>query len=321
MALDLEFLLALSEAPAVATACGPVLSIVRSWLGDQAVLHLCPDSHALVLRPAARLDQVETLLVAHMDEVGGVVLGEANGGGYYVQHWGCSADRFATASLQGMDYLARTSAEAFPVDAAPTPDGSAGSFLLHGAGIRPFRTVWTFQGKASISGDFVMGKALDPRATLFAVLAAFAEMGDPVVAVLMVMAEECAMDVAQKAVRLLQRQAPGLRRIVNADVPDVTNLIGGRLDRPAIRIFEGRNMVDPSFGIRLAENITDVDFQLTASLTGSQTPLFRPLAPTVSVALPGEGVHTPQTRMSLTGIQRCVDLLCRIATAGVSDDE
>jgi len=317
MVLDRDFLLALSNVPSVATACGPTVTLVRQWLGHRGVVVTCPDSHALVLRPGSSLGDVEVVLVAHMDEIGGVVLGPAEDGGFKTRSWGCPPERFAASPLQAMDYLAEDGSEAFTVEAGLAVEETGLGVVLKGEGIRPFRTAWTFSGNASVEGDRVEGKALDPRATLLAVLSAFVEMADPKVGVLMVMAEECAMDMARKAVTVLQREARHLRLIVNADVPDVANLLDGSPDMPAIRIYEGRAMIDPTCGMRMADILSDCTFHLTASRTGSQTALFSPLAPTISVALPGEGVHTAHTRMSLTGIRRCVDLLCGIVSASM----
>ncbi len=128
---------------------------------------------------------------------------------------------------------------------------------------------------------------------------------------MLVMAEECAMDVARKGVAFLQRHAPNLQLIANADVPWINNLGEGRLDLPAIRVFEGRNFIDPSFGIRVAETLQrqGVELHLSAAKSGSQTLLFTPLAPTLSIALPSEGVHLPRVQMSLQGTERCVALL------------
>jgi putative aminopeptidase FrvX len=136
------------------------------------------------------------------------------------------------------------------------------------------------------------------------------------------MAEECAMDVARKAVTFLQRRAPALRLIVNADVPWIENLSEGQLDLPAIRIFEGRNFIDPSFGIRVAEvmEARGVAFHLSAARSGSQTLLFSPLAPTLSIALPSEGIHLPRYRMSLTGAERCAALLTAIGESALHGD-
>ena len=119
------------------------------------------------------------------------------------------------------------------------------------------------------------------------------------------------MDVARKGVTFLQRHAPNLQLIVNADVPGIQNIGEGRLDLPAIRVFEGRNFIDPAFGIRVTDILQaqGVELHLSAARSGSQTLLFTPLAPTLSIALPSMGVHLPRYTMSLQGTERCVTLL------------
>jgi putative aminopeptidase FrvX len=315
--LDWQFLQRLSDTPSVATACRPIVTEVRRWLGPRAHTELCPDSYLLVTPPAARLGDIRVLFVAHMDEIGGIALGPYGGGAYHTRHWGCNQERYAGAALQAMDYLAEDVAGAFPIEAALVGDEEEPSLIVRGGGIRPYRTAWTFRETARVDGDVIEGKALDPRATLFAVLTAMLEADDPAVGVLLVMAEECAMDMARKAVALLQREAHSLKLIINADVPDRANLWDADLEAPAIRIVEGRNLVDPEIGIRMAERMVQdgVVCHLTAARSGSQTPLFSPLAPTVSVALPGDGIHTARSRMRLKGIERCVHLLCALARA------
>lgn len=317
--MDPSLLIALSEAPGIATACGPILRLIREELGNRSVVRFQPDSHAMVTLPDARLEELQVLLIAHLDEIGGVTLGGLPDGRFRTLSWGCEASQFCGTALQAMDYLAERDEEAFPVEAELLPGET---LALRGASLRPFRTVWTFAERASVKGDMVEGKALDPRATVFAVLRAFQAIRDRRVGALFVLAEECAMDLARKAVAMLARRATSLRLIVNADVPDLINLEDGRLDTPAIRIFEGRSMVDPWHGIVLAERLSarGVRFHLTRSRTGSQTALFRPLAPAVSVALPAEGTHTRRARMSLTGIARCIELLGRLAELGLSEE-
>jgi hypothetical protein len=135
------------------------------------------------------------------------------------------------------------------------------------------------------------------------------------------MAEECAMDVARKAVTFLGRHAPNLELIANADVPGLRNLGEARLDLPAIRVYEGRNFIDPAFGIRVADVLQakGVAFHLSAARSGSQTILFTPLAPTLSIALPSDGVHLPRVQMSLAGTERCVALLRAIGEGALDD--
>ena len=130
------------------------------------------------------------------------------------------------------------------------------------------------------------------------------------------------MDVARKGVAFLQRNAPDLQLIANADVPGINNLGEGRLDLPAIRIFEGRNFIDPSFGIRVADVMErkGVEFHLSAARSGSQTLLFTPLAPTLSIAVPSDGIHLPRYKMSVIGTQRCVTLLQSIGESALNGD-
>ena len=138
---------------------------------------------------------------------------------------------------------------------------------------------------------------------------------------MIVMAEECAMDVCRKGVFYLQHNAPNLKLIANADVPWLENLSESRLDTPAIRIFEGRNFIDPAFGIRTADRLIQnkgLHFHLTSSRSGSQTVYFTPLAPTLSIALPSDGIHLPRYRMSITGVERCMNLLMAIAEDALS---
>lgn len=128
------------------------------------------------------------------------------------------------------------------------------------------------------------------------------------------------MDVARKAVTYLQRHAPQLQLIVNADVPERHNLGEAQLDLPAIRIFEGREFIDPSFGIRVSDHLKarGVPFHLSSARSGSQTRLFTPLCPTLSIALPSDGIHQARYRMSLRGAERCTALLKAIGEASLN---
>ncbi|MDE2126951.1 MAG: hypothetical protein KGJ62_10205 [Armatimonadetes bacterium] len=317
-ALDTCFLKALSEAPSVGTACAPVMRLLRTFFGEGWEAEFVSDGFCLFHCGAP--EAIHTLYVSHVDEVGGCVYGPAggeDGGGWTTRHWGNTAQVFADARLQAMDYLAESGDAAFDVSARAVTTPSSGDvdlgqkLVLDGEAIRPYRTVFTFRQDAEIDGDLLSGKALDPRVTAYAAAEAARTHSVPGVAALFVMAEECAMEVARKAVVWLQRRAPNLRLIVNADVPSIGALGEGRLDTPAIRIFEGRNFIDPTVGIRMAERLErlGLTLHLTSSRSGSQTVLFTPLAHTLSIALPSDGVHLPVVRMSLTGISRLVELL------------
>ena len=330
--LDKDFLKQLTEMPSVGTACGPVLNLLAKRFGDDYDRVEESDGFCLFHKAGAEIDEITTVFVAHVDEIGGCVYGPRAGGGYHTRYWGNRPGIFAYAELQGFDYLTQDGAGTFPVQGkivtveGPTqlvmPGNSGRAYeivsyaeekrlALYGAGIRPYRTAWTFRQETTFQGDTIDGKALDPRVTVYAVGEAVRRLDDPRAAALFVMAEECAMDAAQKAVTFLQRCVPDLALIVNADVPSIDNIGEGRLDMPAIRIFEGRNFIDPAFGIRTADLLETqkVEFHLSAARSGSQTLLFTPLAPTLSIALPSRGVHLPRVTMSIAGTERCIALL------------
>ena len=322
--IDRSFLKTLTETPSIGTACGPIIAVLTQYFGETFSRVYVSDGFVLFQPENAGPEKLRTVLVAHMDEIGGCVYGEREAsGGFSARYWGTSDPApYINAELQGYDYLAGGNPETFPVTAeAYTEDENSQPRLALRAApglIRPYRTAFTFRQETTFeeSGDSetVTGKAVDPRATVYAVCEAVRRLGDPTVGALIVMAEECAMDIAQKAVVYLQRYAPSLTLVVNADVPSVANLGDARLDLPAIRVFEGHHFIDPAFGIRLAQSLIGqgTAVHLSAARSGSQTRLFSPLAPTISVALPGQDIHTPRGTMSLLGITRCVDLLMRL---------
>lgn len=309
--IDREFLSALTEAPSIGTACGPVVSLLSERM---AGFHKTFVQDGFCLFCLGEPERLRAVLVAHMDEIGGVTYGPLGDGWFATRFWGNSPDTYLNTPLQGFDYLA--DGGAFPVEAKALDEER---LAIRGPGVRGYRTGWTFDERTTYTGDLFEGKALDPRATLYAVVEAVRELGREDVGAMCVMAEECAMDVARKAVTFLGRRAPELALVVNADVPWVENLGEGRLDLPALRIFEGRNFIDPAFGIALSDQLAarGVEFHLSSARSGSQTILFTPLAPTVSVALPSDDVHQPRVRMSLTGLERCQRLLTEIVRAAL----
>jgi putative aminopeptidase FrvX len=311
--IDRQFLSALTEAPSIGTACYPVIKILKGRMHGFACTEV-PDGFAMFQREGARPEEIRAVLVAHMDEIGGIAYGPAEDGWFNARFWGNKPETYRNTPLQGFDYLG---GEPFSIEARQVDEER---LMVRGEGVRPYRTGWTFKETTTYDGDIIEGKALDPRVTLYAVIEAVRTLNRPDVAAICVMAEECAMDVARKAVTFLDRNCPRLNLVVNADVPWIENIGEGRLDLPAIRIFEGRNFIDPTFGIALADRLAaqGVEFHLSSARSGSQTVLFTPLAPTVSVALPSDGVHLPRVRMSLTGLERCQKLLqelvCEVIT-------
>lgn len=320
--IDTAFLKVLTETPSVGTACGPMVNVMTARFGSSYTRTLVPDAFCLFQKAGGQPEQLRVVFVAHLDEIGGCVYGPRAEGGYHTRAWGNDPQIFADATLQAFDWLVEDSSETFPVCGEVFEVDEEERLALFGDGIRPYRTGWTFREETTFTGDIIEGKALDPRVTAYAVAEAVQALDTPQVGALFVMAEECAMEVAAKAVTFLQRNAPNVQLIANADVPGIKNIGEGRLDLPAIRIFEGRNFIDPSFGIRVSDILQaeGVEFHLSAARSGSQTRLFTPLAPTLSIALPSDGVHLPRVKMSLKGTERCVALLHAIgegALAGI----
>ncbi|HZP83799.1 MAG TPA: hypothetical protein VFB21_19315 [Chthonomonadaceae bacterium] len=320
--VDTAFLKRLTEVPSVGTACGPMMNLLAERFGEGYARTSVPDGFCLFQKAGLSPEALRVLFVAHVDEIGGCVYGPRPEGGYNARCWGNHPEIFAGATLQAFDYLAEDASGAFPVRGEVVGVGEEARIVMHGDGIRPYRTGWTFREETTFDGDLIEGKALDPRVTVYAVAEAVRALDTPEVGALFVMAEECAMDVVRKAVTFLQRRAPGLQLIANADVPWIQNIGEGRLDLPAIRIFEGRNFIDPSFGIRVAEKLLaqGVELHLSAARSGSQTIYFTPLAPTLSIALPSDGVHLPRVKMSLRGTERCVTLLKAIGEGALNGD-
>lgn len=327
--MNTAFLKEFTEVPSVGTACGPVLNLLTAHFGDDYARHFVSDGFCYFAKKPGRFGTLappKVVFVAHVDEIGGCVYGPRAEGGFHCRHWGNTPDIFANATLQAFDYLAESTEEAFPVRGEVVAVGDEYRMALFGEGIRPYRTGWTFQEETTFDGDTIEGKALDPRVTAFAVAEAVRELDRPDVGAMFVMAEECAMDVAKKAVVFLERMRyhgdTSLRLIVNADVPWINNIGEGQLDLPAIRIYEGRNFIDPAFGIRASDLMEKkgVAHHLSAARSGSQTLLFTPIAPTLSLALPSDGVHLPRVKMSLTGTERCIALLRALGESALQEE-
>jgi putative aminopeptidase FrvX len=314
--INQEFLKLATEVPSVGTACLPVLNVFAEHLGGGFTCTYVADGFCLFQKHGRDATQLKAVLVSHVDEIGGVTYGKTPEGGFNTRIWGAEASVFQGAELQAYDYLSDGSSSAFPITSSIETVGDEKRLVVYGEQIRPYRTAFTFKTSTEFDGDSMLAKAVDPRVTACCAVEALKRLDSAEVGVVLVMAEECAMDVARKAVSYLAHYSPDLKLIVNSDVPLISSLGEGRLDTPAIRIFEGRNFIDPSFGIKIADRMiaAGMPLHLSASRTGSQTLLFTPLAPTISIALPAEDIHSPKGKISLTGASRCVDLLSAIVS-------
>jgi putative aminopeptidase FrvX len=311
-----DYLKFATETASVGTACLPILNVFAEQLGPGFGCTYVADGFCLFQKHGRDAAQLKAVLVAHVDEIGGVTYGLAPSGGHVARVWGAEPSLYASSQLQAYDYLADGSIAPFPITGVVEEVGGESRLVVYGDNVKPYRTAFTFRTVTEFDDAYIYAKAVDPRITAYAVVEALKRLDSAEVGVVLVMAEECSMDVARKAVSYLSRFSPDLKLIVNADVPLITNLGEAQLDVPAIRIFEGRNFIDPSFGIKVADRLVakGVSFHLSGARSGSQTSLFTPLAPTISVALPGEEIHTPKGKMSLLGISRCIDLITAIVT-------
>src|SRR5205814_10225663 len=118
---------------------------------------------------------------------------------------------------------------------------SLGAFVLRGAALEPWMTYFTFREPAVVEGGDLLAKAIDPRATAWAALQAAITLGAPEVALVCCYAEECSAIAAQKVAHRANRMFPGLRYVVNADVPSPENITGVEVGEVALRHLEGRS--------------------------------------------------------------------------------
>jgi len=303
---------ALAEAPGVATACGPVTTVLRRLLTGWAFREV-PDGFFLATPAGTGLGALRLLYVTHVDEVGGWVLFPDEEGRFGTGLIGNRPEAFAGHALQAFRYDAQDAGETIPCIGEVVGD----RLVLRGVDgegappLQPLRMFWTFREELRVEGDCISGKALDPRVTVYCAVAAARRLARPDAGLLFCYAEECSRGPAEKAAEFCRRSLPALEVVVNADVPGLQNIAGVAPDEAAIRPLEGRGLIDPVFSLSLYERLRErgVEVQLAAAASSSETTTFVPLARAVSVALPSVGVHQARVDMSVRGMHRCIALL------------
>jgi putative aminopeptidase FrvX len=300
---------ALSEAPSVATACRPVTGVLRRLLPGFDFLEV-PDGFLLAYPTGVSLAELKLLYVTHVDEIGGWVLFPEGDGRFGASLIGNRPEAFANTPLQAFRYDAVDGSVTHACEGEVAED----RLLLRGEGLEPVVMLWTFREEFKRVGDRISGKALDPRVTVYCAVAAARRLARRDVGLLFCYAEECSRGPAEKAAEFCRRSLPSLNTVVNADVPGLRNISGVAIDEVAIRPLEGRDLVDPTFSLSLYEQLRvgGVAVKLAVAASRSQTSTFVPLARAVSIALPSLGVHQARVEMSVTGMQRCIDLLVAI---------
>ncbi len=314
MRLDEKALLELCDLVSVATACGPAVGWVErrlsGWQFDRV-----EDGCLLARAPGARDADVRVLYVAHVDEIGGMVLHERPDG-WATRTIGVAPARLAGCALVAMDYLDETGASLRPAEGLVVDD----ELVLRAEGLSPLGAVFTYAERARIEDGWIHGKAIDPRLTAFAVVEAARQLASPAVAAMVVFAEECSMHAAKKGAHLVSRRLPNVELVANADVPGLANLTGCPLDRCALRVAEGGSLIDPHFGLRLHRALTErgLRIALAHARSGSQTPLFIPLAHAISLALPAAEAHVTPTHASLGALRDLIDVLLALPELALS---
>jgi len=304
---DVPALRRLCDLVSVATACGPAVSWAVDRLDGWHATLL--EDGFLFCRPSfGRIEDVRLLYMAHLDEVGGLVLEhQQDGSGFSTLTIGVPSAALAGRALLAMDYDDKTGATVRPCSGVLVD----GDLLLEGLGLRPYRTVFTFDETASLEGDWLCGKALDPRATVFAVVEAARLLARADVALMLVFAEECSSLPVQKAVEFARRHLPGLAMTVNCDVPGLANVWGVALDECAVRITERGSIVDPHFSLNLYDELLKAGcrISLATARSGSLTSFFSPLCRVLSIALPVEHAHIARSRVSLRALGDLMQVL------------
>ncbi len=265
---------------------------------------LVDDGFLLVMPPDTTPAQVRVLFVSHVDEIGGYVLGPHPSGGHCAMAIGAPPEAYAGRFLQCMDTLGVRGDSVRALEAWMEGE----SLIVDGERLQSYGTVFTYAERAHVEGDWVIGKALDPRLTLYAVVEAARTLADPEVAVMLVFAEECSIHAAEKGAAYASRHMSGLRLVVNCDVPGLASIEGWPLTQCGVRIAERGRLIDPHTSLRVHAELVErgIPIGLGASRTGSQTPLFIPHCRAISLALPAEEAHVTPTRAYLPALETLI---------------
>jgi putative aminopeptidase FrvX len=306
MPIDHAALTELCDLVSVATACSQAVNWVRRRLPGWET-HLVDDGFLLAMPPGARPEGVRVLFVSHVDEIGGYVLGPHPSGGHRATPIGVPLQALSGRFLQCFDWLDVDGSSVRPIEARVEDD----TLLVFGKRLQSYATAFTYLEPTRIEGEWIIGKALDPRLTAYAVTEAARRLADPEVAVMLVFAEECSIHAAEKGAAYARRRMGGLRLVVNCDVPGLANIEGWPLEQCGIRITEGGRLMDPSSALRVHGELVDrgIPIALGASRTGSQTPLFIPQCRAISLALPAEEAHVTPTRAYLPALETLIRAL------------
>lgn len=306
---ELKDLLRLSDLPGVLSS----VALVSAFLQEQ--LHAYefteqPDGFIFAQPKGTPKEAIKLVFTTHLDELGGLVLGKVGGEEYACWGW---PQAFDQQEVQVFPYDA-TDEQAIRYGRAYIAEGQ---LRLKASGIAPYRYLFTYATKSQIEGDYAVGKAFDPRAAVYCLMALARKLARPDVGFLFVYGEESGSYGIRKAVRFLS-QLPSMQLLVNCDVPSLDQIQGAGLEDASLRIVElQREAISPWTTLAMAETLEKkgVEFKLARSQTGSLTPALEMIAPCLSVAINVEGGHQVKGRISLKAVSRCIALLEAITDA------
>jgi putative aminopeptidase FrvX len=308
-----EDLCLLSELPGVATACGPVTAYLRQQLPGFRFTEV-RDGFLLAYPAGILRDEIRLLLVTHIDEVGGMVLFPREEGSWETLLIGRHPEDFVGPELQAFPYDATDAHLTRPCWGELSEDGQC--LILHGHGLEPFKTFFTFRTRCEVTEDTICGKALDPRAAVYCLLKTAHRLARRDFGLLFCYAEETGSPIStQKGVHFVTAYLSGLKVIINVDCPDLRSVAGVQFEEAGLRLIEAGNLIDPTYTLEVRDRLLrrGLTVPLAIGASASETGLFAPLVPTLSVILPVIGIHFQRGDVNQAAVEHCLELLPALA--------
>lgn len=188
--------------------------------------------------------------------------------------------------------------------------------ILHGQGLEPFKTFFTFRTRCEVTEDTICGKALDPRAAVYCLMKTAQRLARQDFGLLFCYAEETGSIIStQKGVHFVTGHLPSLQTIINVDCPDLRSVAGVQFEEVALRLIEAGNLIDPIYTLDIRDRLArrGLSVPLAIGASASETGLFAPLVPTLSVILPIIGIHLHRGDVNQAAVERCLELLRALA--------
>ena len=334
MTMDTAALCELCDLVCVAIAYGPVLRWLEGRLGGWT-FRVFDDASIVALPAGSTMADIRIVYAAHVDELGGMVGAPAPRGAFLARACGSvSPELLAQRPLVAMDYLDEDGSSCRPCSvkvrrgrgvlrplwsslarrvhprfAALTGD----VVVVDGDSLVPYSTVFTFQGGARVEDEVLVGKALDARTAVFAVVKAARELGHSDVGLLLYSEEGSNVSVHRAGI-IVNTCFPGLELLANCDAVDPASLSCGDPAGCVVRLSEGGDLISPHAAFRLHAGLRalGVPIELTFDANGSKTRELTSLTPTLSLGIPCEHIHTDRGSCRLAAIAAARETLLAI---------